>query len=304
MFMYTGLTNIGNTCYINATLQCLIHLDELNIFLNQHAPKSLLLKEYNDLRILMLQRHTSITPTRFVHVVQHICHEKKMDLFTSFSQYDLSEFLRFIMNEFHTSMKQNVPFNIPSNLSEIDKKCFEMMVKTYSTDYSFIIDSFYGISVSTIETLEKVESIIPEPFFILDLPIPTKPQVSIYDCIQLYTQSETIEWHDDKTNTYIPATKKIQFWKLPNLLFVVFKRFNNSNHKNNQLIDVPLEITLGPNMYHLTSICNHYGSVNSGHYSTLVKKDSWIEFDDGNIITIANNNVITPNAYCLLFRKK
>ena len=298
----TGLSNIGNTCYLNATLQCLVHIHELNMFLNQHTPKSLLLQEYNDLRQLMLQGHSSITPTRFVKVVHHVCNEKKMDFFTSYSQYDLSEFLRFMMNEFHESMKQNVQVPIPKQMSVIDKKCVEMMIRNYSKDFSFIMDYFYGISVTILETT-KVESIIPETFFILDLPIPATPTVTIYDCIQLYAQPETIEWKDEKTNTYVPASKKIHFWKLPKLLFVVFKRFNNSNHKNNQLILVPFSITLGTISYKLICVCNHYGNVHGGHYSTIVQKDTWVEFDDGSISPVQDHKVITPNAYCLLFRQ-
>lgn len=298
----TGLSNIGNTCYLNATLQCLVHIDELNIFLNKHTPKSILLQEYNDIRLMMLQGHQSITPTRFVKAVHFVCNDKKMDLFTTFAQYDLSEFLRFMMNEFHESMKQNVQVTIPPKMSPIDKKCVEMMIRNYSKDFSFIIDQFYGISVSILETT-KVESIIPESFFILDVPIPSSPTVSIYDCIQLYLQPESFEWHDESTNTYIPATKKIQFWKLPNLLFVVFKRFNNSNHKNNQMIDVPFTITLGTVSYQLICVCNHYGSVHGGHYSTIVRKDTWIEIDDGSKTIVPEQKVITPNAYCLLFRK-
>ena len=300
--MHTGLINIGNTCFLNSTLQCLIHIPELNMFLDQTTPSQLILKEFNDLRILMHQGHSHITPTRFVHVIHHICNEKKMDLFTKFHQYDLSEFLRFIMNEFHSALKHSIQVKIPPESSEIDKKCLEM-IQLNSNDYSFIIDQFYGISVSLIET-DKVESIIPEPFFILDLPIPSMVSVSIYDCFNSYIQPETIEWKDDKTNTYRPANKKIQMWKLPKLLFVVFKRFTNSNHKNNQIIDVPFEITLYNITYQLICVCNHYGNVNGGHYSTIVLKDSWIEYDDSSVTPVPINKVISQNAYCLLFRKK
>jgi len=300
--MPTGLINIGNTCYLNSTLQCLVHIDELNMFLDQHLPTDLLIKEYNDLRILIQQGHNHVTPNRFVYVVQHVCNEKKMDLFTSFQQYDLSEFLRFMLNEFHTSLKHNVQIPIPSQLTPIDKKCVEMIIRNYSNDYSFIIDHFYGISVSTIET-DKIQSIIPDSFFMLDLPIPSSPNTTIYDCFNLYTETEHFDWHDDTSNTYIPATKKIQFWKLPKLLFIVFKRFTNENHKNNQPIDVPFMLDLYGLNYQLVCVCNHYGNVNGGHYSTVVKKDNWIEFDDGSVSILPDNKVITPHAYCLLFRK-
>lgn len=298
----TGLINIGNTCFLNSTLQCLFHIDELNIFLDQHTPTQLLLKEFNDLRILMKEGHSIITPKRFVYVVHHVCKEKKMDLFTQFNQYDLTEFLRFMMNEFHEDIKHTIQVQLPPNVTEIDKKCFEMIQNVYSKDYSFIIDHFYGISVSIIET-NKIQSIVPEPFFILDLPILPTSQ-TIYDCFNTYMQTETIELHEDVSNTYIPATKKMQMWKMPKLLFIVFKRFTNSNHKNNQMIDVPFTITLCDNVYILSCVCNHYGNVNGGHYSSIVcKKNTWVELDDSSITTIPDHKVITPNTYCLLFRK-
>ena len=300
--MPTGLINIGNTCYLNSTLQCLVHIDELNMFLDRHPPTDLLIKEYNDLRILIQQGHTHVTPNRFVYVIQHVCNEKKMDLFTSFQQYDLSEFLRFMLNEFHTSLKHSVQIPITGQLTPIDKKCVEMIIRTYSNDYSFIIDQFYGVSVSTIET-DKIQSIVPDSFFMLDLPIPSSPNTTIYDCFNLYTDTEHFDWHDDTSNTYIPATKKIQFWKLPKLLFVVFKRFTNENHKNNQPIAVPFIVNLYGLTYELVCVCNHYGNVNGGHYSTVVKKENWIEFDDGTVSIVPDNKVITPHAYCLLFRK-
>ena len=87
-------------------------------------------------------------------------------------------------------------------------------------------------------------------------------------------------------------------------MFVVFKRFTNSNHKNNQLIDIPFEITLYNITYQLICVCNHYGNVNGGHYSTLILKDKWIEYDDSTVTPVDVNKVITCNAYCLLFRKK
>lgn len=299
--MPTGLNNIGNTCFINATLQCLFHIPQFNTFLNQYNCTTLLLKEFNDLRLLAQQNHQSIVPTRFVQIIRHISKEKKMEIFTTNAQNDLSEFLTFVLNTMHTEMAHKIEINIPTNLNDIDKKCFEMIQSTYKDDYSFIIEYFYGMYITIIDTPNKVLSIKPEPFFILDLPIPKLPVVTLENCLNLYLQPDTIEWKDDTTNEYINASKKNRFWRMPKLLFVVFKRFDNSGRKNNTMVHVPLQFTMNNIKYLLLSVCNHYGNTNHGHYTCNVRREQWYEINDESSNVITESNVITPNAYCLLF---
>ena len=56
----------------------------------------------------------------------------------------------------------------------IAKKCYEMFISMYKEDFSDIIENFYGISVSLIlsKNNKKQLSITPEPFCLLNLPIP------------------------------------------------------------------------------------------------------------------------------------
>jgi ubiquitin carboxyl-terminal hydrolase 8 len=296
--MITGLANIGNTCFLNSTLQCLLHLNELNIILNQQIPTTLLLKEYNDLRLLMFKNYKSVSPNRFVHVIHHICKEKKMVLFSDFHQNDVSEFLQFMLDELHISMKQEMEVNIPLDLNKVDKICYEMIQRLYSKDYSSIKDLFCGIEVSTVKT--PTETIInAEPFLILNLPV--KSCTTIYECLQLYTKEEQVDY---KTTESVIAYKQLQFWKLPTLLFITLKRFDNFNKKLNHFIDIPKQITIDSIHYELIYVCNHYGNVQGGHYNVILRKNNeWIGINDNTVVVISENNVITPNVYCLLFRK-
>ena len=95
---------------------------------------------------------------------------------------------------------------------------------------------------------------------------------------------------------------------LPDLLIVQVKRFNWRNGslvKLNNDIRCPLkELSLNAAKFDLVAAINHHGSVNSGHYSAYINnKDRWYGCDDNKTFLLANNEVITPAAYLLVFRK-
>ena len=124
----TGLSNLGNTCFLNSTLQCLSHTYELNDFLKKKKYKlnkkceSLLLVEWDKLRELMWSENCVISPGAFVTTVQKIAKIKKQDLFTGFAQNDLSEFLTFLIGCFHISLQREVQMNISGSvLTDMDK---------------------------------------------------------------------------------------------------------------------------------------------------------------------------------------
>ena len=68
--------NIGNTCYLNSALQCLMRLDLLNTSLDDVkvpslTPAQLFFTEHNDLRRMALDHpNCVISPALFRHAVQ------------------------------------------------------------------------------------------------------------------------------------------------------------------------------------------------------------------------------------------
>ena len=332
----SGLCNLGNTCFINSCMQVLSHTYELNDFLESEKYRerlnnnneSALLIEWDNLRKIMWKDNCIISPGKFITTIQKIAKIKKMDIFTGFSQNDVSEFLLFIIDCFHNSICRQVKMTItgtPENeKDQIAILCFNMIEKMYKNQYSEIWNLFYAVHVSQIRCLEtnKILNNAPEPFFIINLPIPeNNKNPSLYDCFDLYVKEEILDgpnaWYNENTKTYENVKRQILFWSFPNILVIDLKRFfSNNNNKNQKLVNIPIDnldlskYVIGYKkdkyIYDLYGICNHSGSVHGGHYTAYIKNanNKWYSFNDTNVSEINSNMLISTKAYCLFYRKK
>jgi len=323
----TGLNNLGNTCYMNSLLQVLSFTDELSLLLDHGDYKSklavgrkpaecTLLVEYDELRKLMWSRNCIVQPVKFLHTVRNVAMHRKLFTFTGADQNDLNEFLVFIITCFHEALSREVSITIKgcaiNDTDTLAVKCYDMVRSFYEKDYSEIWQLFFGVQVSTStsSTSSTSSTIIPEPFFVLSLPIqimaPPQRMVTLKDCFDLYTSEEIIDESSTKQKTL--------FWNFPPILVVDLKRFNASNKKNYALIDFPTEgldlseYVVGYNsasyIYDLYGVCNHHGThTQGGHYTSFVKTGGiWYLFNDAQITRA--ENVVTNNAYCLFYRKR
>ena len=336
----TGLANLGNTCFLNATIQCLSHTYEFNEFLERGSykekltrkPDSLLLVEWDKLREMIWSENCTISPGGFVGNVQKVAKLKEKDIFTGWAQNDLPEFLLFIIDAFHTAISREVEMNIKGNPeNETDKmaiECYKMMQKMYKKEFSEVLQLFYGIHVSLIKDLSgKILSMSPEPFFMIDLPIPQQKTntdtITLANCFSLYVQNEKMDgenaWFNEETNEKQDVNKQITFWSLPKIMVLTLKRFTNQNRKNNTVVDFPLEgldlseFVRGYNpksyVYDLYGICNHLGGPMGGHYTSFVRNmnKKWYHCNDTNISEVKDSSLDSlrgPQAYCFFYRKR
>ncbi len=327
----SGLQNIGNSCYINACMQLLSHTHELNSFLDKLDEKKInntidgvMVKEWDELRKMLWSSNCTVVPVRFVKVIQKISQKKEISEFSGFDQNDLQEFLIFIIDTFHNGLKREVNMNISgnekNNKDKLAIKCYKMMEKMYRKEYSEMLNIFYGITVNQIKSIETNEILSSncEPFSILSLSIPDKPECNIYECLDIFTKDEKMEgenaWFNEKTNRKEDINKNILFWNLPNVLIIVLKRYDNFNRKINSLVTTEETINLskyicGYNpesyIYEIFGIANHSGNSRGGHYTANIKyaDGNWYNIND-TLINIIKNNIITPYTYCFFYRKK
>lgn len=336
---YTGLRNLGNTCFLNSCVQALSHTYEIHELLNKQSINDRIneskqifdahiFKEWKELTETMWSGNGTVQPLKFVSAVQKVAHKKDIEIFTGWAQNDVTEFLRFIVNCFHASIARTVKVKITgkpaSDTDQLAMKCYEMLNDNFSKEYSEIQDLFYGIMVSDISNIQtgKSNSLKPEQYFILDFPIPEKDGiVTLCDCLNTFVKKELLsgdnQWFNEKTGNKEDVNKQIRFWNFPKVLVITLKRFDATGKKSDKFVDFPLtDLDLSkyvedyfPNkyVYDLYGICNHMGSTDGGHYTAFVKnqKGVWIYYNDSDVSIVKNaTQMITPMAYCLFYRMK
>ena len=328
----TGLANLGNTCFLNSTMQCISNTYEINKLLDGESYKkrinkkfdSVILLEWDKLRKMIWNENCTISPGGFVSAVQKVARLKKRDIFTGWAQNDLPEFLMFIIDCFHNSLNRQVVMNIKGkpkdDKDKLAVKCYSMIKDMYSKDFSEFLDIFYGIHVSSIASKTgEVYSQRPESFFMISLPIPDdNKQPTLLDCFDLYTKAEMLEGENQYSKDNgekVDAEKSIKFWNFPNVLVIDLKRFNNIGRKNNKLIDFPLKkldltkYLVGYNkkyIYDLYGICNHSGNCQGGHYTAYVKNlnGNWYHYNDTKVDEIDESKLVSNKAYCFFYKKR
>ncbi|KAJ1961388.1 hypothetical protein IWQ62_003888 [Dispira parvispora] len=169
--------------------------------------------------------------------------------------------------------------------------------------------------------------------------------LSLDDCLGEFIREEKLSandsWYCPRCKTHQQAKKKVDLWRMPEILVVHLKRFSHTRTWRNKL-DVNIEFPLegldlnrvvahakrtGHNhpttesikgeaeeeslTYDLYGVCNHFGRLGGGHYTAYAKNpqtERWYEFDDSCVRPVDANHVhdtvVTPAAYVLFYQRR
>ncbi|KAH9616498.1 hypothetical protein KSS87_021657 [Heliosperma pusillum] len=146
--------------------------------------------------------------------------------------------------------------------------------------------------------------------------------VSLYKCLEGFLKEEPLGpedmWYCPSCKQHQQASKKLDLWRLPEILVVHLKRFSYSRFLKNKLetfVDFPIDkLDLAGflahknsqhlDCYRLFAVSNHYGGLGGGHYTALVYHGSrWYEFNDSLVEPIREGDVKTSAAYVLFYRR-
>jgi ubiquitin C-terminal hydrolase len=146
--------------------------------------------------------------------------------------------------------------------------------------------------------------------------------MTVETCLDLLTKTEILsengQWYCNICGHLTDAEKKLDLWTLPKILILQLKRFTydlSNNNKINTFVNYPLRnLDLSDYVinhdydqttrYDLVAVSTHNGSLAGGHYTAFAKNfdtQQWYYFNDENVRTATENEIITTDAYILVY---
>ncbi|XP_061296563.1 ubiquitin carboxyl-terminal hydrolase 2 isoform X1 [Bos javanicus] len=329
-----GLRNLGNTCFMNSILQCLSNTRELRDYCLQrlylrdlsHSSRAhtALMEEFAKLiqTIWTSSPNDVVSPSEFKTQIQRYAPR-----FVGYNQQDAQEFLRFLLDGLHNEVNRVIarPKSNTENLDHLpdDEKGRQMWRKYLEREDSRIGDLFVGQLKSSLTCTDcGYCSTVFDPFWDLSLPITKRgyPEVTLMDCMRLFTKEDVLDGDEKPTCCRCRARKrcikKFSIQRFPKILVLHLKRFSESRIRTSKLTafvnfplrDLDLREFASENtnhaVYNLYAVSNHSGTTMGGHYTAYCRSPvtgEWHTFNDSSVSPMSSSQVRTSDAYLLFY---
>ena len=323
-----GLSNLGNTCYINSVLQSICLNEDMCFFLLSDKYKKKTKKTdskflTNFIRTLraMYDVKKVIAPISLINTL-----DDEIEDFNIHCQQDAMDILLSILDKIDTILYREVNVKIKQipNCDEITVNSKKEWSKFLQKNYSEIKKYYYGQLCSITRCDCSYQSIIYEPIAHLPLSLPVNNEtdyLNITDCFKKFNEDEKMEGENQyscsKCNKKSNAIKKLFVKITPPHLIIQLKRFyvtkNYDTVKLHNFVDFPFDLDISEIVYNgknkdcrysLYSVINHIGNFSDGHYFTFSKVgNKWYCFNDENVQEILQPTISNKYAYILFYKK-
>uniref|UniRef100_A0A914LGQ4 Ubiquitin carboxyl-terminal hydrolase n=1 Tax=Meloidogyne incognita TaxID=6306 RepID=A0A914LGQ4_MELIC len=338
---HTGLVNMGNTCFMNATLQALFHTPIFSQLFRGHCvanfintKNSLGTKGFISgcfsalIDIAWSGEYSSIRPFIFLDVFAKRVNSTLADR----QQHDAQEFQIYLLDALHEDtnrVDKRRPFEQNYDGSNLMASAEDYIKQSRHFSSSPVNDIFNLLTVSVLQCKScSTRSACFEGLNQISVELPHNNLESgrifrLKECLNTHFSTTTLDtpWDCPCCKSKQTATRTTKIWSLPKILIIHLKRFSfNSGRFVKNEVDVHFDIEnfdLAPythskstflqnKEYNLFAVTNHTGTLNSGHYTSNVKnlqnENEWLHFDDENCTRIRNiSSIVTKHAFLLYY---
>lgn len=286
-----GLQNQGATCYMNSILQSLFLTNAFRKSI-YHIPTDG--KDPHDSIPLALQRlFYALTFSAQPPNTNDLTASFGWDLHESFTQHDVQEFLRVLMDDLEEKMK--------------------------GTAADGHIDKLFGGRVKKVIRCLNIEFESSRTETVYDVQLPVAGCPTLKDSFEAYIARETMTGE----NRYMAEGHGLQdaemfnvFDRLPPVLHLILMRYRYDPYRDatvkiNDRFEFPEEVDLSPYMsvemananehYLLHSVLVHSGDGHGGHYTAFIRPDPlnkpqfWLKFDDTRVTVVSRQEAMDDN---------
>ena len=326
-----GMINIGNTCFINSSLQVLIHcklfihafFNKFSLINKQTTPIS-----YQFLLICISILDNDNTKERYIDISDFKeAFGQKHPTFQGFSQNDSQEFCRVFLEDLSMELNEAKNKNVYKSLTNSEGKSKIVRDREFDLNFkereeSIITKLFYSQMITTFicqcgSEIYSFQKILDYPLL---LPSNIK-EINIYDLFRINFRTEIIDFSSkcERCKKIAKHKKFMRISRPPEILIISLQRIDSKTQlKNECLVNFPENLNLNEfidqeigfnkeSEYKLFSVINHQGMVEYGHYFSYIQpflSKNWYEFNDSSVSHIKEFSNIFPNAYVLFYIKK
>uniref|UniRef100_A0A8C5VMW8 Ubiquitin carboxyl-terminal hydrolase n=1 Tax=Microcebus murinus TaxID=30608 RepID=A0A8C5VMW8_MICMU len=298
-----GLHNLGNTCFLNSTIQCLTYTPPLANYLlsREHASSC---HQGSFCMLCVMQNHivqafansgNAIKPVSFIRDLKKIARHFRFG-----NQEDAHEFLRYTIDAMQKACLNG---------------CARLDRQTQAT--TLVHQIFGGYLRSRVKcSVCKSVSDTYDPY--LDIALEIRQAANIVRALELFVKPDALSGENAymcaRCKKKVPASKRFTVHRASNVLTLSLKRFANfSGGKITKDVGYPEFLNIRPYMsqnagepvmYGLYAVLVHSGySCHAGHYYCYVKASNgqWYQMNDSLVHSSNVKVVLNQQAYVLFY---